>query len=104
VVDYVEAEYAGTVRLEEAARRAAYSRSGFTRFFRGKTGSSFHDFVTEVRLEHALSMLGEGLSVTGTAYAAGFTDASHFIRVFKDRFGYTPGRYQRMLVPGVGFP
>ena len=102
VVDYVEAEYSGRPRLEEAARIAAYSRSGFTRFFRNKTGLSFHEFVIEVRLEHAMRMLDEGLPVTGTAHAAGFTDASHFIRVFKDRLGYTPRRYQRFIEAGPG--
>jgi AraC-like DNA-binding protein len=57
-------------------------------------GTSFTDYVTELRLQHALKLLTEGERqpdrIANIALEAGFSDVSNFNRLFRSRFGDTP--------------
>ncbi|MES2539944.1 MAG: helix-turn-helix transcriptional regulator [Pseudomonadota bacterium] len=59
-----------------------------------ETGTTFTDFVLELRLGAALRMLASpryvDWSVTAIALEAGFGDLSYFNRRFKQRFARTP--------------
>jgi AraC-like DNA-binding protein len=58
------------------------------------SGTSFTARVTELRLQRALTLLTEPRNtkrpISDIAYEAGFTDISHFNRLFRSRFGDTP--------------
>ena len=58
------------------------------------SGTSFTAHVTELRLKHALMLLtAQDLSdvrICNIALRAGFSDISHFNRLFRSRFGDTP--------------
>lgn len=82
--------------LDHAANRAGLSRRRFTDLFREATGRTFVEFLSERRLEHAARLLRSGeYSVTGVVFSCGFTDVSHFYRLFRKRFGAAPGRWTR---------
>jgi AraC-like DNA-binding protein len=57
-------------------------------------GLSFNKFVIERRLGRAYEMLFDSehadRTITAIAFAAGFSDLSHFNRAFRRRFGMTP--------------
>jgi AraC-like DNA-binding protein len=59
-----------------------------------ETGKSFTEHLVECRLERAFAMLTGRRYVLSAiidiAFAAGFSDVSHFNRVFRRRFGETP--------------
>jgi AraC-like DNA-binding protein len=57
-----------------------------------ESGSSFTARVTELRLQRAFALLGDtGLRrISDIALDAGFSDISHFNRLFRARFGDTP--------------
>jgi AraC-like DNA-binding protein len=81
--------------LDEAAERAGMSRRQFTTQFRAVTGETFWEFLTTVRLEHAAQLLRKHEhSVAGVVFACGFGDVSQFYRLFRSRFGVTPGAYR----------
>jgi len=81
--------------IERACGRAGLSRHYFTKIFRQLTGLSFLEKLTALRLEHAALLLRRGgHSIAGVAFACGFSDISHFYRVFHARFGEPPGRWQ----------
>ena len=46
--------------------------------------------LKKARMEKALTMLREGLSVSDVYAACGFSSASYFSSAFKEYFGYTP--------------
>jgi AraC-like DNA-binding protein len=61
--------------------------------YREKTGESLSAYITRMRLEHAVVLLGEtALSVKEISWACGFSGPNYFIRKYKDRYGETPER------------
>jgi AraC-like DNA-binding protein len=95
VVDYTEERYAHAITLEQAAGVAGLSRSGFARLFRERTGTTYHRFLVQVRIERAKQALLAGRDVTRVAQDTGFSDASHFVRAFRAEMGVTPGTWQK---------
>lgn len=81
--------------LDRACARAGMSRRHFSKLFRARTGRSFLDHLTSLRLEHAARLLDEGRhSVIGAAFSSGYGDLSHFYRLFRTRFGLPPRAWQ----------
>jgi transcriptional regulator GlxA family with amidase domain len=58
------------------------------------SGTSFTAHVTELRLKHAFTLLTardlSDVCICNIALQAGFSDISHFNRLFRSRFGGTP--------------
>ncbi len=58
------------------------------------SGTSFTARVNELRLQKAFALLNErgggGRRISEIALQAGFSDISHFNRLFRARFGDTP--------------
>jgi AraC-like DNA-binding protein/quercetin dioxygenase-like cupin family protein len=78
--------------LDRAAGRAGLSRRRFTELFRAASGSTFVEHLSELRLGHAARLLRSGEhSVTGVIFSCGFSDVSHFYRMFRRRHGCPPG-------------
>jgi AraC-like DNA-binding protein len=62
-------------------------------------GTSFTERVTELRLQRVFAQLSsgeDGRSISDIAYRAGFSDLSHFNRLFRARFGDTPSGVRRL--------
>ena len=59
--------------------------------FKHMYGTTIHQFHLEKRLLHALNLIQHTqLPIQNIAESCGFTNASHFSRKFKKRFGYRP--------------
>lgn len=94
--DYIESCYVEPGGLRELARVACLSPHHFLRLFKAAFRLTPHQYLTDVRLRHALRMVEEkSLSITDVCHSVGFEDASSFTRLFKRRFGATPGERRR---------
>lgn len=94
-IKYVEANYPYPITVYDIASHVGLERSYLYRLFKNKKGCSPSDWLTNVRLEHAVKLLEQkSLSITDVALTVGFYDLSHFSRVFKRRFLCTPGEYK----------
>ncbi|MGJ7506369.1 AraC family transcriptional regulator [Variovorax sp. GT1P44] len=86
----------GQEDLDASSVGAALNISGkhLQRLFRSQ-GTSLMRHVWQVRLEHAYALLRANVagatSVQEIAWQCGFSTAAHFSRVFKQRFGVSPG-------------
>jgi AraC-like DNA-binding protein len=91
VMEFIHTSFNKQVNLGEAAKIASMTESAFSRFFKLRTGMTFIDCLTEVRLGHASRML---ISTTKTiaeiAYSCGFNNISNFNRIFRKKKGCTP--------------
>jgi AraC family transcriptional regulator len=91
VTEYTHAHLAGEITLEALASAVNLSEYHFARSFRATTGMTPHAFVTEHRLMVARDrLLRSDASVPQVALSAGFSNISHFRRLFRRRYGLTP--------------
>lgn len=71
------------------------SRSTVDRLFRKNLDITPAKYLENRRLAHAKSLLEQCESVQTVCEKCGFPDYSHFIALFKKRFGVTPRQYQK---------
>ena len=95
VCDMIIADPADQRDLDEFAKIAGMGRRTFTRAFRQQTGMGFAMWRQQVRLMAAISLLGEGRSITNIAYDVGYESASSFTAMFHRVLGVPPSHYQR---------
>lgn len=92
--EILHGEYDRDIRLDDLAREAGRSRFQVNRAFQAATGMPPHRYLTNIRLEHARTLLAAGETPAEVAAAVGFTDQSHLSRRFKAAYGVTPGRFR----------
>ncbi len=92
--DYLAANLAGPVSLQNLAEAAGLSAFHLLRVFKKATGVTPHAWLTQLRVERARHLLLSGLSPAETALATGFYDQSHFTNTFRRFMGVTPRRYR----------
>ncbi|MCH8552343.1 MAG: helix-turn-helix domain-containing protein [Natronospirillum sp.] len=83
--------------LQQLAQAVGLSSRTLSRRFVNATGESPKQYWLQLRLLRAEEMLREtNLSVQDIAELLGFSDASYFIRLFRQRAGVTPNDYRRV--------
>jgi len=97
--DYIEAHCGRDIPLSELSRAANASPFHLVRLFTREYGLPPHAFLTQTRLDRAKELLtGRGpVRLADVAAAAGFADQSHLTRLFKRRFGFTPGKFRKIV-------
>ena len=82
--------------IKELAVCANISPSKLKRLFKQIFGNSIFSYYQEFRMKEAARLLKEEkLSVSDVGYQLGFTNLSHFSRVFKEHIGMKPKQYSR---------
>ncbi|OKS88213.1 helix-turn-helix domain-containing protein [Mucilaginibacter polytrichastri] len=82
--------------IKELAIDAGMSPSKLKRLFRQIFGNSIFNYYQEFRMkEAALLLKDEKLSVSDVGYRLGFTNLSHFSKVFAAHTGMKPKQYSR---------
>ncbi len=82
--------------IKELAVYAHMSPSKLKRLFKQIFGNSIFSYYQEFRMKEAARLLKEKkLSVSDVGYQLGFTNLSHFSRVFNEHIGMKPKQYSR---------
>lgn len=77
------------------AREAGLSQSHFHALFKAATGRSPRQYEIDQRLDAAVErLIFTRDSISEIAYAAGYENVSAFSRLFKGRFGMSPGAFR----------
>jgi transcriptional regulator GlxA family with amidase domain len=92
-VDLLHANAGAPLNLALLAAHASVGRYQVIRDFRQVLRMNPGDYLRYVRLANARKMLRNGATLIEAAIDAGYSDHSHFSRVFKRVFGYTPTHY-----------
>lgn len=95
---HIQERIAEPLHRDEVAAAAHFSPAAFSRFFKARTGKTFHDFVNELRIGRACRLLaGQEMNVTEVAYASGFASVAGFNRSFRRAKRLNPTEYRRKL-------
>jgi AraC-like DNA-binding protein len=83
-----------TPDLTELARLSGMSESKMQRLFRQIFGNSIYNYYQALRMHEAAYLIREKqLSVSEAGYRLGFSNLSHFTRLFEKHIGYKPKKY-----------
>jgi len=99
-VTYITQHFDQPLTRERLSRICHLSESQFSRDFKWEHGITYSRFLLEYRVAKARDLLADPeTTITQTAYACGFNDASYFGRVFRKLVGTTAALYQRSTRP-----
>lgn len=95
---YLTVHFREPLSVSDAAGAAGFSVSYFSKLFAQMMGCSFLDYLTELRLAEARSLLpNPALSLEAVAEQSGFGDVRALGRAFRLAYGSTPGRFRREM-------
>lgn len=96
ISEYVQNNLTEKITLKSAAASLGINAASLSATLHDYTGLSFTDFVNNLRLEKAVSLLCDcDVSITETAYLSGFGSIRNFNRIFYDTLGLTPTEYKK---------
>lgn len=95
IQDHIDTNLSLTLKTisESLNVHPSYLSREFAKYF---DDLSFGDYIRKLRIEKATSLLtGSDNTLAEIAYLTGFSDQSHFNRIFKKHMGMTPSEYRR---------
>ena len=93
---FVLAHFSENINRDKMADMVNLSPGYFSNLFRSEVGMSFSDYLIQVRIENAKSLLRRfDLSVEAISKKCGFNSLAHFSRTFKDRCGLSPLKFRK---------
>lgn len=99
VHEFIAANLAREIRIEDIAHAAFLSPYHLGRSYRQATGESLWQYVLRCRARHASTLIAAQPATTLAEIAtlSGFASYNQFIAVFRKCLGLTPGAYRRLL-------
>lgn len=80
--------------INQFARELYLNRTHFYQKVKAITGYTPFELLKAFRLKNAADMLvNEDISVAEVSMMTGFKSRTHFSKIFKEKYGYTPGKY-----------
>lgn len=96
VCSYVAENIDGEISLKTVSDRLFMNKSYLSEVFKSKTGISFIEYLTIVKMERAKKLIGEErLKNYEVAELLGFKDIEYFSRLFKKHAGASPTEYRQ---------
>jgi AraC family transcriptional regulator len=96
--DYLHSQYSEAISIDDVAGISCLSKFHFLRLFKVAYGTTPHQFLNEVRVDHAKVLLKDtNLAITDIAAQTGFKDASSFSRMFYNQVGAYPTQFRQQI-------
>lgn len=96
---YCKCNFFSAIRLEDVAAHLGMNKSALCTFIKRKTGMTFTEYINELRMKKFEEIItdkisaGERISVSETAYRAGFQTIPYFNTCFRRQHGCSPSAY-----------
>ena len=98
VLDYIQNNFSDNeLSLANLASTYHISSSHLARMIKEKTGSTFTEYITDTRMNHAKHYLSNypELTIAAIAEKTGFSSQHYFSRAFKTYTGMSPNSYKK---------
>ena len=94
---YIKVHFADPISLEEVSSEVGFSGSYFSTLFRKETGKNFLEYLTDVRIEEAKTLLRESrMTIENVAKSVGINDYKRFSKTFRKLTGISPKECRNM--------
>ena len=94
ILNFLRCNYAGAT-LKETAEKFNYHPNYLCALLRKETGKNFTELVRGYRLEKACLLLNHSdLPVSEVASLVGYSNISHFYRIFKEKYKVMPSKFR----------
>ncbi|MCC8155300.1 MAG: response regulator, partial [Tannerellaceae bacterium] len=91
----------GDLIVDDLVKELAVSRSVFFKKLKALTGLAPVEFIKEVRIKRAASLIEENeYTMTQISYMVGINDSRYFSKCFKQIYGMTPTEYKEQFLHG----
>lgn len=92
--EYIRNNLNQNIKARDVSSHVNLSETYFPIFFKNKTGINFRDYILQVRMEYAKTLLKtKKESIGEIAYLTGYQDYRSFSRAFKNETGMSPSDY-----------
>jgi len=96
IVSYILENYSSDITQEMTAEDFGMARENLSRLFKKHTGVTFREFISSIRIRHALfDLLNTTDSITDIAINHGFPDSRSFSRQFRKKYGKNPVDFRK---------
>lgn len=96
IATYIYNNYEKKLTLDEMSDKFHISRSYLSKKFRAVTGFGFKEYIINVRIKNACTLLLEtDKSITDIAFECGFNDSNYFGDAFRNVKGMSPNKYRK---------
>ncbi len=100
MMEYVDLHYTEELTVDQIAESVSISSSACLRCFHEMLKTTPIQYVIDTRLRKAATLLLETRkSAKEIAMDCGFNDISYFTRIFRTKYGCTPGKYRKQPPP-----
>ncbi|MEA5258997.1 AraC family transcriptional regulator [Arcicella aquatica] len=97
VFEYMLRNSSTAMSLKDVADLIHLSESAFCKFFKRMTGKTYSDYLNEIRIGKACSLLTESdKTIAEIGFQTGFESITYFNRVFLKKKARTPSEFRKM--------
>lgn len=95
--DYIWQNLDQPLTLQQICRQFGISQPYLSRFFRKYEGTSFGNYLTQIRIQKAKDLLRQSkeILIKDVAFMVGYNDQFYFSRIFRSVVGVSPSEYSR---------
>lgn len=94
MTDFIERHYNENIKLETLAELFNYNSSYLGKMFKNYTGEHFNTYLDQIRIQHAIELLQEGLKVHQVSERVGYANVDYFHSKFKKYKGVSPSSFK----------
>lgn len=100
IQEWMEKHYSSNISIQAISEKFGLSHRTLIRRFKEATGNTPSNYLQEIRLNIATKhLIQSNMNIDQITHAIGYTDASSFTKLFKQKMGQSPSGYRARYKP-----